>query len=221
MKKVLIIGGTSGLGRSLAEKLSSAGYKVAVTGRIYKSKDTSLLFYKLDLASEALHQEIESIVKELGQIDLFIYAAGFCQWATTAKLAKEDIDLMISTGLTAPIYTLQTILKNQDKLEFFVPITSTSEWTPREYEPVYTAVKSGLGMYAKSVALDAVVEKVLVAGPAGMKTAFWDNTDMDTSTMLEPDWVADQIIEQMQDSYSFRHVRILREPPRLQVDESR
>lgn len=221
MKKVLIIGGTSGLGLALGKQLVESGCEVVITGRVNKESNTSLRFYPLDLASATLYEEIEHIIQDVGHIDSFIYAAGFCQWATTAKLTKSDIDLMINVGLTAPIYALQTILKIQGGLKLFVPITSTSEWTPREYEPVYTAVKSGLGMYGRSVALDGAIEKVLVAGPAGMKTAFWENSDMDTSSMLEAEWVAKQIIEHMEESYNFRHMKILRQPPRVEVTETK
>ena len=218
MKKILIIGGTSGLGLAMAEQFASAGHVVAITGRKNKSLNTSLQFYPFDLTSPSLYGDVASLITAFGHIDYFVYAAGFCQHATTAELAQDDIDHMISVGLTAPVYLLREILTAQNSLELFVAITSTSEWTAREYEPVYAAVKSGLGMYAKSVALDSAVEHVLVVGPAGMKTSYWDASDMDTSAMLDASWVADHIIQHIPEVGTYRHVRVLREPPRVVVD---
>jgi NAD(P)-dependent dehydrogenase (short-subunit alcohol dehydrogenase family) len=221
MKKVLIIGGTSGLGLSLAEQLSGIGYEVFITGRSNKSSNPSLHFHMLNLSASDLHNSISNLINKIGNIDVLIYAAGFLQWAKTAELSPSGIDEMIAIGLTAPVSALRSVLNNQKTLELFVPITSTSEWTPRDYEPLYTAVKGGLGMYAKSVALDDSVKKILVAAPAGMRTAFWNGNDKDTSSMLDTDWVAGEIIKQMDQSYRFRHIKILREPPRVDVDESR
>lgn len=224
MKKALIIGGSSGLGLSIAGKLEKVGYEVTVTGRTNRLEELSFLsFYSLDLTTDAesFSSHVNRLVAAMGRLDILVYAAGFYQHKTTAELSDDDIKSMIQIGLQAPIQILRTILKSQEILPIFLPITSTSEWTPREYEPVYTAVKSGLAMYAKSVHLDSAVEKVLVAGPAGMKTLFWDGTDEDTSTMLDPDWVAEQIVTSLEKTFSYRHIKILREPPRVVVDENK
>ena len=131
---------------------------------------------------------------------------------------------MLSVGLTNAIYLTRQLLHEQDQLPEFIAITSTSQWTPRLYEPVYTAVKAGLGAYANSLSLDPRVKKTLVAGPAGMATNFWKDTDEkehDTSQMLDPDWVADRIIELTHENYSYKFARILRGPARVEVQETR
>ena len=52
MKKAIIIGATSGIGKSLAEILLLKGYKVGVTGRreelfqSIKTQETSKIFFK-------------------------------------------------------------------------------------------------------------------------------------------------------------------------------
>lgn len=76
-------------------------------------------------------------------------------------------------------------------------------------------------MFANSISQDERVNKVLVAGTAGMKTEFWDKTDMAVSTMLDPAWVAEQIIDLIKDDYSFRFAKILREPPKVEIVETR
>ena len=219
----LIIGGTSGLGLSLAHTLK-ATYSVYVTGRRDFAQD-GITFLPLDLsASEGLPARVKKVVDTLPSVDLLIYAAGFFQDGTVTELSEEQIIAMLNVGLNAAVYAVRDVLQKQNALPEFVAITSTSQWTPRLKEPVYTAVKAGLGAFANSVSLDPRVKKTLVAGPAGMATNFWEGTDQtvhDTKKMLDPDWVAEAINEVREGQYAYKFVRILREPARVEEVETR
>jgi short-subunit dehydrogenase len=219
----LIIGGTSGLGLCLANRLTET-YDVYVTGR-HDPKDSALHFRSINLVTPgASVTVIQTLIHDLPKIDLFIYAAGFYQEGTITDLSVEQIDKMFAVGLTGAIFATQQLLKKQNELAEFIAITSTSQWTPRLYEPVYTAVKAGLGAYANSISLDPRVKKTLVAGPAGMATNFWKDVDKDahdTSKMLDPEWVADKILELREEAYSYKFAQILREPARVKVQEVR
>lgn len=146
---------------------------------------------------------------------------GFYQEGNISDVSDEDIANMTNVGLLAPAMLLQRILKKQDKLAGFIAVTSTSQWTPRLLEPIYTAVKSGLGMLANSVSLDERIDRVLVAGPAGMNTRFWENSPRDMSTMLDPKWVAEQVLDQYSGDFKYKLARILRGPARVEVIETR
>ena len=128
---------------------------------------------------------------------------------------------MIHTGLTAPALILQRIIKRQGLLPGFIAITSTSQWTPRELEPVYTGVKAGLAMLAQSASLDAKVGKVLVAGPTGMKTNFWATGNRDMTDLLSPEEVAEEVLRLWNETYRYRLARILRDPFRTDILETR
>jgi short-subunit dehydrogenase len=185
----------------------------------------NLQFHPLDLSNaDKLPGAIDTLLNDLPNIDLLVYAAGFFQEGKITDLSAKQVDEMLSVGLTGAIYVTRQLLVKQHELPEFIAITSTSQWTPRLYEPVYTAAKAGLAAYANSLSLDPTVQKTLVAGPAGMATNFWkdaDQTAHDTSTMLSSDWVADAILEQRQMEYSYKFVRILREPARVEVGETR
>lgn len=221
----LIVGGTSGLGLELATLLRTKNnLEVYVTGRKEpEDRQLRFVFFDIDPYTDQLPYIIDKIISDLPQqIDLLVYAAGFYQEGNMKQLTDADIRKMINVGLVTPTLILNRVLNRQEKLPGFIAITSTSQWTPRIYEPVYTAVKAGLGMFANSLSLDPQVGKVLVAGPAGMKTNFWSNTEKDTSTMLEPEWVAEQICQlYFEDNFRFKCARILREPPRVEVVEKR
>lgn len=195
-----IVGGTSGLGRELAALLTEKSFSVYCTGR-----------------SNNVLEEVE----KLPRLDLLVYAAGFYEQGRIDELSDEHIREMLNVGLGIPALLLQRILKKQGDLDGFIAITSTSQWIPREKEPVYAAVKAGLAMFANSVSLDPRVKKTLVVGPTGMQSNFWAGTGKDMIGMLQPSFVAREIMQLWDDSYAYRLARILRDPSRVEVLETR
>ncbi len=220
MKNALIIGGSSGLWFILAENLKN-DHAVMVTGR--KDPDVEgIQFHWLDMVSyEQSLRDIALLIQAVPNIDLLILNAGFYQEWTLSTLTKEQIEQMYVVGLLGPTSIVHTLLAKQKTLENLLVVTSTSQWTPRKLEPVYTASKAWLGMLAQSLSLSDEVGKVLVAGPAGMNTGFWQNTDKDTSSMLDPKRVAEQILEHYSESYAYKMIKIFRDPPRVEVDQIR
>lgn len=220
-KTALIIGGSSGLGLELGRLLPKEQL-IVLTGR-RDPEEKRFEFKVLDIGSEVnqLSKDLDSLLKSLPKIELLIYAAGFYQEGTIASLNDEDIAKMANVGLLAPALVVSKILKKQSSIEGFIPITSTSEWTPRLNEPMYTATKAGLGMLAKSLSLDPAIKKTLHVGPSGMKTRFWENNPRDTSKMLDPRWVAEEILKAWPGNYKYKYLRVLREPARVEVVEER
>ena len=84
MKKAIIIGATSGIGRSLAEKLVSEGYLVGITGRreeILKNIEENHLgkvfALKMDIQDVSSIQSLgNELINKLGGLDVLIISAG-------------------------------------------------------------------------------------------------------------------------------------------------
>lgn len=237
MKNVLIVGGTSGLGYELALNFLGTDHNVVVTGRNkcqQCNENEGLNFEALNLdfiAGTYLSFMAGNILKRMERVDLFIHSAGFYQEGRIDELSEDDMNNIFSVCQKSAQVFLGQILKKQNELPGFIAITSTSQWTPRLKEPAYTGVKSALAMVAESVSLDERVGKVLVAAPGGMATAFRRNRpreDFDSSTLLDPSWVAEKIVEFYENKYDpfgshfeFRFVKILREQPRVEIEETR
>jgi short-subunit dehydrogenase len=217
----LIIGGTSGLGLELARKLVAGGSKVIITGRKNPNVDFTE-FKKFNLTADNLSQRIQDLVSGLPEIERLVYAAGFYQEGTVTDLDEEQIETMIDVGGRGLIYFVRSLLEKQGGLKELVTITSTSQWTPRKLEPVYNFAKAGAGHFTNAMAEDGRIEKVMVAGPAGMKTEFWEGVERDDlDTMLDPEWVAQQIMDARQKDYRYKYIRILRQPARVEEVEER
>ncbi|OFY97777.1 MAG: oxidoreductase, partial [Bacteroidetes bacterium RIFCSPLOWO2_12_FULL_31_6] len=84
MKKAIIIGATSGIGKELAKLLVSNNYKVGITGRrtellveLKKEKTNSFFIKPFDIRdTETTVQKLEELITELGGLDLLVISSG-------------------------------------------------------------------------------------------------------------------------------------------------
>jgi short-subunit dehydrogenase len=216
----LIIGGTSGLGLELAKDMQISGDDVYVTGR-RKLDEPSLHYESFDLSAPDLPQRLNDFITKMPEITTLVYAAGYFQEGSVTDLTEKQIEEMIDVGGRGLIYAVQAVLAKQGKLRELITITSTSQWTPRKLEPIYNFAKAGAAHFSNAMAEDGRIAKVLVAGPAGMDTAFWEGTDHDVSSMLDPAWVAGEVMKLRGDDYRYRFAKIMREPARVEIVETR
>lgn len=215
----LIVGGSRGIGWELAKLYALDGDSVTVTGRKQPDQNIDrILFENLNLSTDNYIEDIESLIQKLQKIDRLVFAAGYYQEGTITDLPTEEITDMVQVCGTAFIIATRSVLNNQAELNECVVITSTSQWIPRKFEPIYNFVKAGLGHFAHALSADERVKKLLVAGPTGTKTDFHKNRNVDMSTYHEPGWVAKQIHDYSKGDYNYKFIKILRDPAEVEVD---
>ncbi len=223
-RTALIIGGTDGLGFEIAKLLSAQGLRVVVTGRNgEKIKETaSLEFIPLSIGTDAcmLGKDIDTLLSTVGHIDTLVYTPGFNQYGKIETLTDDDIVLQLNVTITAFAFLMERLFKQQEVLKNMIVITSTSQISPRPLEPVYAGAKAGLAHLAHSIANDESkrITKTLTVLPAGMNTKLLRQRGIiDTSTLLDPAWVASEIVKyfDLQDVH-YEECLILREPPRVE-----
>jgi len=216
----LIIGGSRGIGWELARIYANNGDNVTVTGRKQPDEtEDQVTFKELNLSGPNYIEEINTFVANLEHTDRLIYAPGYYQEGTITDLSESDIVDMVQVCGTGFIFAARAILNAQSQLSECIVITSSSQWTPRKLEPIYNFAKAGIAHFAHALSLDGRVDKLLVAGPTGTKTAFHAGRDVDMSTYHEPEWVAQQIYEQFQGSYRYKFIKILRDPAKTVIAE--
>lgn len=219
-KNILIVGGTSGVGLELAKHYISEGHTVCVTGR----KDPGLaecryVHFSMQDDSTQLIAGIGRVVSEFKHVNTLIYSAGFVQRGHIDTFEDAELQTMLNVGLLAPMLFVKRLKNSLPTPLKVILITSSSQYTARELESSYCAVKSGLGMFGASLVRDMGIGKVLVAAPSGINTAFWDRTDEDTSGMLDAKWVSDQIVELSSGSFKYKYAKILKNPARVEIQE--
>jgi short-subunit dehydrogenase len=219
-KNILIVGGTSGLGLELAKHYVSETHTVCITGRHDPQLDGAR-FIRLSMSADPgqLIQQIDAALTAFTPVNTLIYAAGFWQQGHIDTLSDDAILQMNHVGLLAPALLVQRLKRNTSTPLKVMLLTSSSQYTPRELEPLYCATKAGLAMLGACLVKDREIGKVLVVAPSGMKTAFWDGSSVDVSGMLDPYWVAQQIVELSSGAFKYKYAKILRDPPQVIIEE--
>lgn len=219
--KVLIIGGSSGLGLGVAKWFAGHGDSVIVTGRT-APEEKALDFRKFDLTQKDLPSAVSRFVDKLPRIDCLVYAAGFYQEGLITDLTEEDIENMLDVCGRGMIYLVRAIMAKQNELEQLIVVTSSTQYKPQRLEPVYSFTKAGQGHFANSISEDGRVKRVLVISPSGTKTPFWrGKKHPDYDNFLDPEWVTDKIVEAQEGQYRYKFVKIYRMPARVEVVEHR
>ena len=95
MKRAIIIGATSGLGREIAMNLVREGWSVGVAGRRVELLDGFAVYERIDVTAEDAEVGVESLVKKLGGMDLFVNVAGvgFQNPTLDPKVEKHTFDV--------------------------------------------------------------------------------------------------------------------------------
>ena len=223
-KRILIIGGTSGVGLALARYYAQDGHTVCVTGR--HEPDIALYprmeYQQLNITDDAtaLSLDIDIVLRQFARVNTVVYCAGFLQRGLIDALSDAALQRMTNVGLLAPMLLIQRLKNNLDTPLKIMLITSSSQYTPRELEPAYCAVKSGLGMLGASLVRDHGIGKVLVVAPSGIDSKFWEGSGEDTSTMLDVEWVASQVVELSSGVFKYKYAKLLRDPARVDVVET-
>jgi short-subunit dehydrogenase len=83
MRRAVIIGASSGIGRALAAELARDGYRVGITGRraelleeIAAGSPENFVAAVFDATGENAAEKLEKVISELGGMDLFVFCSG-------------------------------------------------------------------------------------------------------------------------------------------------
>lgn len=159
MKKAIIIGATSGIGKALAKTLINDNYKVGITGRRtellneLKAENTEKYYIQtLDVAdTERAIEAIEKLVEELGGLDLLIISSGTGDINKTLdfQIEKRTIDVNV-TGFTSIADWTFNFFEKQ-KYGHLVVISSVAGLRGEWQAPSYNATKAYQINYAEAL----------------------------------------------------------------------
>lgn len=210
-KHAVITGAGSGLGSSLAKKLSNQGFHISLLGRtkaileqVAKTLSSSYGIYEVDVSSYTQVVEIfNAILKKQGEVNLLINNAGVGVFELAEHLEKHAIDDMIDINLKGTIYCTQAVLPRMKEKNggTIVNVISTAGLEGKVNESVYCASKFGVKGFTESllVELKDTAVDVQAAYMGGMKTPFWDGifNQNQMNHMMEADDIADIIISNL------------------------
>jgi short-subunit dehydrogenase len=150
MKKAIIIGATSGIGKGLAQKLANENYVVGITGRRsellseLKSQNPNVFHPKtFDIIdTKKIVENLENLTKELGGLDLLIISSGTGDLNENLdyEIEKRTIETNI-TGFTCIANWAFNYFEDQ-KAGHLVAITSVGGLRGSRIAPAYNSSKA-------------------------------------------------------------------------------
>ncbi|AQT80533.1 hypothetical protein B1R94_16540 [Mycolicibacterium litorale] len=168
---VLITGGTSGIGLSLAETYLARGASVAVCGRSagplerFSRAHPEALAIQADITDPGARiMMLDAVTARFDRLDVLINNAGTFNernFATDPD-ATRGLDQEIAINLTAPIELTNDVLNRWADLTAIVFVTSGFALVSPTRAPTYGAVKAGLHGFAEGLRRQLAPNKIHV-----------------------------------------------------------
>lgn len=194
-KLAVVIGGSSGIGKTIALGLAEAGADVVASARRMEmvssladeieSFGRKSLRVTCDVADRASLENVLKACKErFGKVDILVNAAGITKRAPTLDFAESDWDKIFDTNLTGTLRACQVFGRHMIERRYGRIISIASMGTFRGHLEVaaYSASKAGVGSLTQSLAVEWAPYGVCVnaIAPGYFLTAL--NTKMLTGT---------------------------------------
>lgn len=149
MKKVVIIGASSGIGKSLALLYAAQGNQVCITGRrlpllqeIQQQYPDKVSVSTFDVNALQNDSQLDQVVKELGGLDILVYSSGVGEFNKYLDFSIEK--KMIDTNVTAFTQIADWAFNyfQQQGKGSFASITSVAGMMGSRHAPAYNASKA-------------------------------------------------------------------------------
>lgn len=172
-KRVLLTGGTKGIGRGIALNFAAAGARIVTCSRHDDDAAQSLANelkrtggeHHVMVADVSNPDDVDTLVEEatarLGGIDVVIGSAGTISHVPFDRLSIEDWNQVIGTNLTANYLLVRRALPVMGEGGSVILIGSRSAMVGIPLRAHYTAAKAGLVGLARSLAKEL--------GPRGIR----------------------------------------------------
>ena len=177
--KALITGGTSGLGKSIAEGFADAGYEVIATGvgEIPKNKN-NIEFCSLDVLDEI---SIKKKIEKIDYINVLINASGTI--ARNKELQPHVFSQVVDVNLNGTMRVCSEARRLLSKSKgSIINIASMLSYFGGGVVPGYSASKGGIVQLTKSLSIAYSQDKIRVnaIAPGWISTPMTEELKLDT-----------------------------------------
>jgi NAD(P)-dependent dehydrogenase (short-subunit alcohol dehydrogenase family) len=166
-KVAVVVGGSSGIGRTVALGLAEGGADVVSSARRMDLVNTladeieklgrKSLRLTCDVADRgSLEKLLQECLATFGKVDILVNAAGITKRAPTVDYPEEDWNRIMDTNLTGMFRTCQVFGKHMIERRYgrIISIASMGSFLALFEVAAYSASKSGVASLTKSLAIE-------------------------------------------------------------------
>lgn len=219
-QRVLITGGSSGIGLALAEQLAREGAEVALLAR----NELGLAAAKRRLAEygaealtlsadvtdrKALAAAVDEAARKMGGLDVVVTAAVGLSFGRFAETDPDDFDATVDTVLGGTVDTIRAALPHlEDSRGAVVAVGSIAARMPLPGMSAYTASKHGLVGFLETVRVELEERgssvTLSLVHPGAVDTPLWSNLESSTGllppsppppTLYSPESIAEAVLD--------------------------
>lgn len=174
-KNAIVIGGTTGIGRSIALGLAGAGANVLASSRSTEScaavaaeierLGRKSLVHPSDVSSrESLESLRDRILRDWQRFDILVNAAGRTKRTKTLELSEEEWSGILETNLTGTFRSCQIFGKVlvEQGAGSIINVASLSSFVGFLEVAAYTSSKSGVAGFTRALAVEFAPKGVRV-----------------------------------------------------------
>lgn len=174
-RTAVVVGGTSGIGRTLAIGLAEAGADVVPTGRrLGLVEDVSSEIQRLGRRSISVASDVADIasleavrdrtIDAFGKVDIMLAVAGTTKKAPTLDMDEADWHRVIETNLTGTLRACQVFGRHMVERQYgrIVTIGSLSSFVGLYQVAAYVASKAGVVGLTRALAVEWAPHNVTV-----------------------------------------------------------
>jgi 3-oxoacyl-[acyl-carrier protein] reductase len=170
----IVTGASRGIGRAIAQRLSSQGAHVVAAARGENARPVVEEIAAAGGGAEALSLDVTeagsaeaavaATLEKHGRIDVLVNNAGITRDQLMLRMKRDDWDAVIATNLTAAFTLTQAVLKPmiRQRSGRIICISSVVGQSGNAGQANYAASKAGIIGFAKSVALEVASRGITV-----------------------------------------------------------
>lgn len=176
-KRVLITGGTHGLGMAMAKGLASAGAQLIINGHSQNKMDAAIEEYRqagikahaslFDVTNEAeVKNAVDTLENTIGPIDILVNNAGIIKRIPILEMEADEFREVINVDLVGPFIVSKHVGRHmiQRRSGKIIHICSMMSELGRNTVTAYAAAKGGLKMLTKNMATEWAKYNIQVNG---------------------------------------------------------
>ncbi|XP_054154219.1 3-oxoacyl-[acyl-carrier-protein] reductase-like [Oppia nitens] len=201
LRQALIIGGSRGIGYSVAQRFAKSGYNITIVSKNEDNVNKSVNQLRqwseqnnnsvvvsgqvCDISRpESIDNFVKSLDQSLGAVEVLVNAAAVNRDKLLMSTTEDVVDDIIETNLKGTIFMCKSVLRRmvRHKKGSIVNIGSVVGLTGNRGQTIYSASKAGLVGFTKSLAKEVAPIGVTVnlIAPGFVKT------DMTSNIIINP-----------------------------------